>query len=79
MLWFGRRRTTNTDVNLDMNGIMFGRTIKGIIEGDSIPQVFIPELINLYQQGIFPLDKLITTYPLDDIEIAIRDMARAKH
>ena len=24
------------------------------------------------------LDKLITTYPLDDIEIAIRDMARGK-
>lgn len=68
----------DTEVTLDMNGIMFGKTIKGIIEGDSIPQVFIPALINLYQQGVFPLDKLITTYPLDDIEVAIHDMEQGK-
>jgi aryl-alcohol dehydrogenase len=67
-----------TEVTLDMNSIMFGRTVKGIIEGDSIPQTFIPELIGLYQQGKFPLDKLITTYSLDDIEIAISDMEKGK-
>lgn len=67
-----------TEVTLDMNSIMFGRTVKGIIEGDSIPQQFIPELIRLYQQGSFPLDKLITTYPLDEIETAISDMEQGK-
>jgi len=67
-----------TEVTLDMNSIMFGRTVKGIIEGDSIPQEFIPKLIDLYQQKKFPLDKLITTYPLDDIEIAIKDMEQGK-
>lgn len=67
-----------TEVTLDMNSIMFGRTVKGIIEGDSIPDVFIPELIHLYQQGLFPIDKLITTYPLDDIETAVTDMQSGK-
>ena len=67
-----------TEVALDMNSIMFGRTVKGIIEGDSIPQQFIPELIELYQQGKFPLDKLITTYPLNEIETAISDMVEGR-
>jgi aryl-alcohol dehydrogenase len=67
-----------TEVLLDMNSIMFGRTVTGIIEGDSIPKEFIPELIRLYQQGQFPLDKLITTYPLEDIEKAIQDMEAGK-
>jgi aryl-alcohol dehydrogenase len=67
-----------TEVTLDMNSIMFGRTVKGIIEGDSIPQNFIPELIRLYQQGQFPLDKLITLYALDDIETAVSDMENGK-
>ncbi len=67
-----------TVVTLDMNSIMFGRTVKGIIEGDSIPKQFIPELIKLYQDGVFPLEKLITTYSLDDIETAISDMEQGK-
>jgi aryl-alcohol dehydrogenase len=36
-----------TEVALDMNGILFGRTVRGIIVGDSIPDVFIPQLIEL--------------------------------
>lgn len=67
-----------TEVTLDMNSIMFGRTVKGIIEGDSIPEIFIPELIHLFHQGLFPLDKLITTYPLDEIETAVADMESGK-
>lgn len=67
-----------TEVSLDMNSIMFGRTVKGVIEGDSIPGQFIPRLIELYQQGKFPLDRLISTYPLEDIELAIEDMKQGK-
>ena len=63
-----------TEVTLDMNSIMFGRTIKGIVEGDSVPRQFIPKLIALYQEGKFPLDRLITTYALDEIETAVEDM-----
>ncbi|MES9815385.1 MAG: NAD(P)-dependent alcohol dehydrogenase [Candidatus Thiodiazotropha sp.] len=67
-----------TEVTFDMNSIMFGRKVMGIIEGDSVPDVFIPELIHLFDQGLFPLDKLITTYPLDEIERAVADMESGK-
>ncbi|GAA4189715.1 NAD(P)-dependent alcohol dehydrogenase [Microbacterium oryzae] len=50
-----------------------GKTIVGAIEGDAIPQSFIPELIALHQAGRFPFDELITTYPFDEIEQAIAD------
>jgi aryl-alcohol dehydrogenase len=65
-----------TEVSLNMDLIMNGRTIKGIIEGDSIPDQFIPKLIELYKQGRFPFDRLITFYPFDDIEKAVEDMEK---
>ncbi|HKR91930.1 NAD(P)-dependent alcohol dehydrogenase [Novosphingobium sp.] len=59
-----------TEMSLDMNGILFGRTVRGIIEGDSIPDIFIPRLIELWRQGRFPFDRLVRFYPLDEIEAA---------
>jgi aryl-alcohol dehydrogenase len=50
-----------------------GRSIRGIMEGDSNPHVFIPELLALHQQGRFPFDRLITTYKMADINQAIAD------
>jgi len=50
-----------------------GFTYRGIIEGDSDPDVFLPELMTLYLKGQFPFDKLITTYPLSDINRAVSD------
>ncbi len=61
-----------------MNSIMFGRTVTGVIEGDGVPDIFIPQLINLYQQGQFPFDKLIEFYPLDDVQRAVEDMEAGK-
>jgi aryl-alcohol dehydrogenase len=56
-----------------MAAISRGITIKGIAQGDSDPQTFIPELVGLFKAGRFPLDKLCTTYPLADINRAIDD------
>ena len=60
-----------TEVNIDMNNILFGRTLRGIVEGDSIPDIFIPQLIELYVQGRFPFDKLIKKYRLEEINEAV--------
>ncbi len=65
-----------TEVSLDMDLIMNGRMVKGIIEGDAIPDLFIPKLIDLYSQGRFPFDRLITFYPFDDINRAVADMEK---
>ena len=53
--------------------VTIGATLRGIIEGDSDPDEFIPQLIELYQDDKFPFDKLIKTYPLADIEKAIAE------
>lgn len=63
-----------TEVGLNMDLIMNGRTVKGILGGDAIPDLFIPKLIELYNRGRFPFDRLITFYPFDDINKAVRDM-----
>jgi aryl-alcohol dehydrogenase len=67
-----------TEVAIDMNSILFGRTLRGIIEGDSVPDVFIPRMIELYRQGRFPIDRLITQYALKDIEKAVHDTESGK-
>jgi aryl-alcohol dehydrogenase len=50
--------------------LLFGRTITGILEGDSVPRVFIPQLLELHRQGQFPFDQLITTFDLSEINEA---------
>jgi aryl-alcohol dehydrogenase len=49
-----------------------GRTVAGIVEGDAVPQTFIPKLLRLWRQGRFPFDRLITTFGLDQINEAER-------
>jgi aryl-alcohol dehydrogenase len=48
------------------------------MEGDSEPNTFIPQLIALYRSGRFPFDKLLTTYALQDINLAISDHLAGK-
>ncbi len=67
-----------TEVSLEMNHILPGRTVRGIIQGDSVPQTFIPQLIDWYGDGRFPFDRLISFYPFADINRACADMAEGK-
>ncbi|NGO08925.1 NAD(P)-dependent alcohol dehydrogenase [Streptomyces sp. HC44] len=62
-----------TEVSLDMSSLLFGRVVRGIVEGDSVPQLFIPKLVDLYRQGRFPFDKLIKSYAFEDINEAVED------
>ena len=56
----------------EVNSVMtFGQTIRGIIEGDSEPDVFIPELVDYYKAGKLPFDKMVKTFKLSDINQAI--------
>ncbi len=53
-----------------------GRKTIGIIEGDAIPQTFIPKLIELNQAGKFPFDRLVKFYDFNEINRAIADARR---
>lgn len=55
--------------------ISMGKTVVGVIEGDADPKAFIPRLISLWRAGRFPIEKLVTTYPLADIDRAERAAA----
>ncbi|MDR8311152.1 aryl-alcohol dehydrogenase [Acinetobacter baumannii] len=55
-----------------------GKSLVGVIEGDAVPALFIPRLVQLYKQGKFPIDKLIARYPLADINQAFADSASGK-
>jgi aryl-alcohol dehydrogenase len=56
--------------------ITFGQRVVGIMEGDSDPQTFIPELIAAHRDGKFPFDRLIRTFPLSRINEAIAAQSR---
>lgn len=58
-----------------MNG---GRTIRGIILGDTNPEEFLPKLIELQALGRFPLERLVTFYSFRDINRAIEDSLAGK-
>lgn len=67
-----------TEVSLDMDLIMNGRTVRGVLGGDAIADLFIPKLVELYHQGRFPYDKMITYYPFDEINQAVEDMEKGR-
>jgi aryl-alcohol dehydrogenase len=55
-----------------------GISIRGIVQGDSVPDVFIPKLVELHMRGQFPFDKMVTKYPFEKINQAIADQALGK-
>ena len=55
-----------------------GRKIFDVIQGDAVPQTFIPRLIRLYRQGRFPFDRLVKFYDFADINQAIADERSGK-
>ena len=50
-----------------------GKKLVGLVEGCSVPQIFIPKLLEYYKAGMFPFDKLITYYDFHDIARAFED------
>jgi aryl-alcohol dehydrogenase len=63
-----------TEVSLDMNTILVGgRTVRGIVEGDSVPDVFLPRLVRFWREGRFPVERMMTQYDFDQINQAAHD------
>ena len=49
-----------------------------MIEGDSNPQEFIPQLIETYQSGQLPVDKLCKAYSISKFGDALADIRSGK-
>jgi aryl-alcohol dehydrogenase len=67
-----------TEVTIEMPYIQNGRSLRGVIQGDSVPKVFIPQLVDYVMAGKFPLEKFITFYDFADINRAAADAASGK-
>src|SRR5690606_30574017 len=49
------------------------KTLMGVVEGDSVPDVFVPQLLDLHMQGRLPFDRLVTFYDFEQINEAAAD------
>ncbi len=58
------------DVSFGFRSMVSGRSIRGILEGDSVPSEFIPYLAELNVAGSFPYHELIATFPLEQVNEA---------
>jgi aryl-alcohol dehydrogenase len=56
-----------------MSLLQNGRTVRGCIQGDSVPDQFIPHLIDLYRAGKLPIERIATFYDFSDINQAVAD------
>ncbi|GAN78844.1 NAD(P)-dependent alcohol dehydrogenase [Acidocella aminolytica] len=50
-----------------------GKHVRGIVEGDAEPSVFLPKLIELHAQGRFPAEKMMRFYDFSEINEAVHD------
>lgn len=63
-------------VSVDAGSLLNGKTLRGAIEGESVPDIFIPRLIELWQAGKFPFDRLTRFYSFEHINEAAEDSER---
>ena len=54
------------------------RSIVKITQGCSVPQVFIPKLIDFHLRGLFPFEKMVKFYDFKDINSAVADSHSGK-
>jgi aryl-alcohol dehydrogenase len=62
-----------TDVAIEMPFLQQGRTVRGVVQGESLPNEFIPRLVDLIVAGKFPIQKMIKYYDFADINLAAAD------
>lgn len=65
--------TPEMEINVHEEIMAEGKTMVGVIEGDAVPQLFIPQLVDYYKNGMFPFDKLVEFYDFSDINQAFED------
>ena len=62
-------------VPLEMDQVIFGRGIRGVVMGEANVQVFVPYLAELFRQGKLPYDRFVRFYDFADINQAVHDSA----
>ncbi|WP_267202612.1 NAD(P)-dependent alcohol dehydrogenase [Limosilactobacillus kribbianus] len=58
------------ELDLMSDLLLESKKLSGMVEGDSQPQKFIPQLVQYYKEGKFPFDKLVRFYDFQEINQA---------
>jgi len=79
-----RRRGSSVQVAASPRGTQFpvdantlvgaGLTVRGVIEGDAVPGVFLPQLIKFFREGRLPIERIVRFYPFEEINRAVEEM-----
>ena len=64
------RRRADSATSCSTRLAIVGKTMLGILEGSVDPQQFIPRMIELWQAGRFPFDRMIEKFPMSQINEA---------
>ena len=67
-----------TESNLEMPFLQQGRTVHGVVQGESRPTEFIPQLVDLFMEGRLPVERMMTFYDLAAINDAAADSTSGK-
>jgi aryl-alcohol dehydrogenase len=62
-----------SEISFEMPFLQHGRIVRGVVQGDSNPQDFIPQLVDLVMAKKFPIEKMIKFYDLADINLAAQE------
>lgn len=65
-------------MNLDWRTMLAGRSVTGITSGSAAPRALLPDLVEHFRGGRFPVDKFITYYPFDEFDRAFGDSRSGK-
>jgi aryl-alcohol dehydrogenase len=63
-----------TEIPVDFQGILPGKSVSGVTMGDADPKALIPQLVELVAAGRLPLGRLIKQYKLAELDEAFTDM-----
>jgi aryl-alcohol dehydrogenase len=64
----------DADLRTSAFALLEGRTVSGSIVGHQAPAVLVPRILDLHRKGRFPLEAMIRTYALDDINKAVDEV-----
>lgn len=65
---------TDTVADIPLRDLIVGRQVRGAVEGDAVPQLLIPRLLDLWRAGQFPVEALVSTFGATELNDAMRAM-----
>jgi aryl-alcohol dehydrogenase len=65
---------TGALADIPLRDLIVGRQVRGAVEGDAVPQLLIPRLLELWRAGKFPVEAMVSTFAAAELNDAMRAM-----